>query len=313
MSPPAARNPIVEGHVALAVSQVAFGLFPIFGTIVFRPGGLSPLGVGAWRIAGGAGVLGLLAFARYGKKAIPDRADLPRFVACALLGVALNQGLFLLGLARSTPVNAALVMALIPVFTFVIAAAVRQERFSGLRALGVVTALAGLLPLLFTDGLHSLGAYGLGNLLMVVNALSYSSYLVITKPLTRRYPSLVVIAWSYLFSLVALPVLLPGQRLLPDPGATAAWWGLVYIVVFPTILAYLLNVFALARLRASTTAVYVYSQPLITAIAAWFVFAERPTPAMLGAAAALFVGIWLVSRRPPQPQLPAAVPSAEPR
>jgi drug/metabolite transporter (DMT)-like permease len=305
MSPPLSSRQVVAGHLALSVSQVAFGLFPIFGVIVFRPGGLSPLGVGAWRVAGGSLVLGLLAAARHGRRALPRRADLARFVACSWLGVAINQGLFLVGLSRSTPVHAALVMALIPVFTFVIASAVGLERFSALRALGVAVALAGLLPLVFDGGLHSLGAYGLGNLLMVANACSYAFYLVLTKPLTRRYPPLVIIAWSYIFSLVALPLFVPGQRLVPAAHAAAAWWGIAYIVAFPTILAYLLNVFALARLRASTTAVYVYAQPLITAIAAWFVFGERPDEAMGLAAAALFVGIWLVARHPPPAELPA--------
>jgi len=294
---------IAAGHVALAFVQVAFGLFPIFATAVFQPGGISPLGVGAWRIVGGSLVLGLLAAGVYRRRAIPAREDLLRFVGCAWLGVALNQGLFLVGLSRSTPVNAALVMALIPVFTFVIAAALRQEAFSGLRALGVLIALAGLLPLVFTDGLHSLGRYGFGNLLMVANALSYSFYLVLTKPLTRRYPPIVIIAWSYLFSLVALPVLVPGARLVPSTAP--AWWGIAYIVAFPTIIAYLLNVFALGRVRASTTAVYIYGQPLVTATAAWLLFGERPTHAMLLAAGALFVGIWLVARRPPPPELPA--------
>jgi drug/metabolite transporter (DMT)-like permease len=302
MTHPASRS-IAAGHVALGFTQVAFGLLPIFATFVFRPGGISPLGVGAWRVTGGSVVLGLLAAAVYRRRAIPRREDLVRFIACAWLGVAVNQGLFLLGLARSTPVNAALVMALIPVFTFVIAAALRQEAYSGLRALGVMIALAGLLPLLFTDGLHSLGRYGFGNLLMVANALCYSFYLVLAKPLTRRYPPVVLIAWTYLFSLVALVVFVPGQPLAPTTAA--AWWGIAYIVAFPSIIAYLLNVFALGRLRASTTAVYIYGQPLVTATASWLAFGEQPTPAMLLAAGALFVGIWLVARRPPLPEEPA--------
>jgi drug/metabolite transporter (DMT)-like permease len=290
---------IVAGHLALVVAQVAFGLFPVIGTIVFRPGGISPLALGAWRVTGGSVALGGLALVLHGKRVLPAVTDLPRFVICSLLGVAINQGLFLLGLARSTPDNAALVMALIPVFTFAIATAVGQETFSGLRAVGVGVALAGLAPLLFADGFHSLGRHGIGNLLMAANALSYSTYLVMTKPLTRRYPPLVVIAWTYVFSLVALPLFVSGQKLLPDAGAWAAWWSVAYVVAFPTVLAYLLIVFALTRLRASTTGVYVYAQPLVTAVAAWLVFHERPTPTMLLAAASLFLGIWLVSRRPP--------------
>jgi drug/metabolite transporter (DMT)-like permease len=64
------------------------------------------------------------------------------------------------------------------------------------------------------------------------------------------------------------------------------------------VLAYVLNVFALARVPASTTAIYIYAQPLITGLASWAVFGETPTRPMWLAAPALFAGIWLVSRRP---------------
>jgi drug/metabolite transporter (DMT)-like permease len=302
---PGVDRRILAGHGALALVQVGFGLFPVFGMLVFVPGGLSPLAVGAWRIVAGSLAIGTLAALRHGRRALPRLPHLPLFFACAMLGVAVNQALYLAGLSRSTPMNAGLVMSLIPVFTFAIAAFVRQEAFSTVRALGVVVALAGTLPLLFEHGLGDLGAYGLGNLLMVANALSYSTYLVLSKRLTREYSALMITAWSYLLSLVAVPFFALGQKLLPDPGLTAAWWSLAYILVVPTVIAYVLNMFALARVRASTVAVYVYSQPIIAGLASWIVFGERPTHAMLIAAPALFLGIWLVGRRPPAVRLAA--------
>jgi len=301
-----ARRRIMTGHLALAAAQVGFGLFPVFGAIVFGPGGVSPLGVGTWRIGAGGLILGVIAIALHGRAALPQRRDLTRFFWCALLGVVINQGMFLVGLSRSTPMNAGLVMSMIPVFTFAIAAAVGQERFSALRAAGVLIALVGMAPLLFGDGggARILAHYGPGNLLMVGNALSYSIYLVIAKPLTERYPALVILAWNYVLSFVALPFFASGAKLLPDPGATSAWWSLAFIIAFPTVISYLLAMVGLARVRASTTAIYVYSQPLIAGIASWLVFGEEPTAAMLIAAVALFIGIWLVARRPPAPKLP---------
>jgi drug/metabolite transporter (DMT)-like permease len=287
----------VAGHLALAAAQVAFGLFPIFGRIVYEPGGLSPLAVLSWRLVGGSAAIGGLTALVYGRRAIPARGDVVRAFVGALLGVGINQGLFLIGLSRSTPMHAGLVMALIPVFTFALAAAVGQERFSPSRAVGLAIALAGVLPLLFAGGIGRLGAYGLGNLFMVANALSYSGYLVVSRPLAERYPPLVVIAWAYVFSLVCLPFAAAGQKLLPDPGFTAAWWSLAYIVAFPTVIAYLLIMFALSRLRASTTAFYVFFQPLVTGVASWMIFGEQPSRYMLVAAAALLLGVWLVARR----------------
>jgi drug/metabolite transporter (DMT)-like permease len=296
---------VAAGHAALATVQVCFGVFPVIGMLAFAPGGLTPLAVGGWRIVAGSLALGLLARARHGSRIWPEARDLPLFFMCAILGVALNQGLFLVGLSRSTPMNAGLVMSLIPVFTFAIAALVRQEHFALSRALGILIALAGIVPLLFANGFRGLGTYGFGNVLMVANALCYAGFLVLAKVLTRRYPTLVVVAWAYGFSLVAVPMLLWDQVLLPASDATAAWWSLAYILVVPTVIAYLLNMFALARVRASTVAVYVYAQPIIAGLASWLVFDERPTVAMLVAAPALFVGIWLVGRRPPPVRLAA--------
>jgi drug/metabolite transporter (DMT)-like permease len=296
-APVSSRAEIARAHFALAGAQVAFGLFPVLGHLVFRPGGISPLAVGAWRLTGGAAILLPMALAAYRKAALPARADLPRLAIASGLGVGLNQGLYLEGLARSTPMNAVLVMCLIPIFTFGLAAAVRLESFSPARLAGVLIALAGTLPLLVARGFSGLGPYGLGNLLMVANSLSYSSYLIVSKPLLRRYPPLVVIAWSYALSLAFVPFFAWGQRLLPEPGHAAAWWSLAYIVLFPTVLAYLLNMYALVRLPASTTAIYIYAQPFITGVASWAAFGEVPTLPMLIGALALFVGVWLVSRR----------------
>ena len=277
-------------------AQIAFGLFPVFGPVLFAPGAFTPLGLGAWRLVAGALILGTSAALIYRGRALLHRSDIGRFTIAAWLGVAWNQGLYLEGLARSTPLNAALVACLIPVFTYALATLVRHETFSVTRAAGILIALAGSLPL-FGGAFSGLGRYGVGNLLMVGNSLSYSTYLIVSRPLVRRYPPLVVVAWAYLLSLPFAPLFAWHQTLVPGAGHAAAWWGLAFALAFPTVLAYVFNMFALSRVPASTTAIYIYSQPLTTGLTSWAVYGETPTPPMLLAAGALFRGIWLVSRR----------------
>jgi drug/metabolite transporter (DMT)-like permease len=286
-------KPAVEGHLALGAAQLAFGLFPVIGTLAFAAGGVDALGLGVWRIAFGSLALGGLAVMLHGRASLPKRADLPLVALCAVLGVALNQGLFLTGLSLSTPMNAGLVMCMIPVFTFAFALMARQETFSPRRAAGVLLALAGVVPLVFGDGL-SFGENGVGNALMVANAASYAAYLVLSKPLVARYPPLAVTAWAYIGSLWVLPFFAWNSTMLPSTTTAAA--AMAYVLIFPTVLGYLANIYALKRVRASTTAVYVYVQPLIAGLGAWALFSEQPDVAMVGAAAALFLGIGLVSR-----------------
>jgi len=287
------------GHVALVFVQVGFGLFPVFAKLAFEPGAFTPRSLTAWRFLFGAGALLALAFAVHGRAALPRRGELPRLVICSLLGVTINMALYLEGLSRSTATNAGLMMCLIPVFTFAVAAAVGQERFRVGRLAGVLTALAGASLLFWYERPELARAHGLGNALMAVNTLSYALYLVLSRPLLARLPPLVLVAWVFALAAPFAPLLLRGETLVPE-ASPRAWWALVYILAVATCLAYVLNAFALARLRASTTAIYVYLQPLITGLLGWLWLGERVTGAMGLAAVLVFAGIWLVSR-PPAP------------
>jgi drug/metabolite transporter (DMT)-like permease len=298
---------VLRGHAALAVVQVFFALFPVLGRIVFEDGAFSPFAIAVWRIGFGSVSLLAIAFALHGRKALPAPRDLPVLFACSVLGVTANMTLYLEGLSRSTATNAGLMMCLIPVFTFVLAAAVKQETFQASRAIGVLVALAGAAMLVWV-GEPELGSeHGLGNLLMAMNTLCYAIYLVISRPLLARYPPIVLIAWVFVLAVPFAPFLAHGHVVLPDARARS-WYALALILVFPTTLAYLLNAWALARLRASTTAMYIYAQPLITGALSRVYLGERVSRGTIASAACIFVGIWLVARRRRGPLVVPAKP-----
>lgn len=285
-----------QGVAALLVVQLLFGLFPVFGKHAFAD--FEPRGVTAWRIAVGAVVLIVVAFAAHGRSALPRREDLPRLALCSLLGVALNMALFLEGLQRSTAVNTALLLPLIPVFTAIVAIVLREERFDRVRAAGMALAFVGASVLLFGRGASFESSHLTGNLLVIANELCYAIYLVIARPLLARYPPLVVVAWVFALSAWALPVLAIDADPFPADAAAQSWWSLLYIVIGPTILTYLLNVFALARVSASTTASFIFIQPAITVVASQF-WLREPLPHNMALSAGLtFAGVWIVARRP---------------
>jgi drug/metabolite transporter (DMT)-like permease len=286
----------VEGHIALVAVQFCFGLFPVFGVIALRPGGFSPLSIAAWRMLFGAATLLVVAFALHGRRALPSWRDMGWLLIGSLLGVTLNMVLYLEGLARSTPTNAALIMSLIPVFTFAIAVIVGQERVARLRVLGIVIALVGVSSRFWAERPELAQGHALGNLLMVGNAACYSGYFVVTRPLLARLPPIVVTAWVFALSVPFVPIFAHGETLVPATAMATHWKALAFILLFPTLMAYVLNTIALARLSASTAAIYVYLQPLITATASVVILGEVMTPAMLFAGALVFAGIWLVSR-----------------
>ncbi len=283
---------------ALVAVQVAFGLFPVFGKLAFRPGGFSPAAVGAWRMAFGALVLGVTAALLHGRAFFAAWRDLPRLLVASVLGVTANMLIYLEGLARSSANEASLVMCLIPVFTFGIAAAVGQERVRATRFMGVFVALLGASALFWAQDRKLAHDHLIGNLLMAGNALCYASYFVWSRPILRKHPPLVVIAWVFLLSLPAAAWIALRQPVVPPAASASTWWSLGFVLVFPTALAYLLNMYALARVPASTTAVFIYVQPIFTVLASASLLDEFPTGGLFVAAALVFVGIWLVTRRP---------------
>ena len=292
------RDGAAAGHAALLAANLVFGLFPVFGRVAMEPDrGLSPFALSAWRIVGGALIFGLLAAGLHRREAVARRADLGALFGLAVLGIVANQVLYLTGLERSNAANAGLMMCTIPVFTFVVAALSRQERFAWVRALGVVVTILGLLPLLLGDGVAFGGRVAVGNLLIAANCLCYSVYLVAMKPFRGRYPTVVMMAWVYALSLPALPWLVQGEALLPAAGDARAWGSLAYVVLGPTVIAYGLNTFALGRVRASTTAFYIFMQPVISALGGALVLGETLGANVALAAAGLVPGMFLVLRK----------------
>lgn len=303
----AERRGRVQGYVALLAVQLLFGFFPVVRR--WAPEHFTPRAIVAWRILVGGAVLGGIAFAVHGRKALPARSDLGRLFLGALLGIAVNMLLFLEGLDRSTPVNAALIMPVIPVFTYLIATLVRHERFDPVRGVGIAIAFGGTLTLVLQRGPDLSRPHLVGNLLMLANAASYSAFLVLVRPLTRRYPPLVVTAWVFLLAVPTLPFFAWSADWLPAGAGAREWWALVYVLVGATVLAYLLNTFALSKVSASTTAAYIYLQPLVTITTAYLWLGEPVQSGVMLAAALIFGGLALVLRRPSLRPEVASIPA----
>ncbi|MEE2713043.1 MAG: DMT family transporter [Planctomycetota bacterium] len=287
-------------HVALAVTQVCFGLFPLIGKIAFS-GGFTPGAVAIWRIASGAVVLGIIACMLHGKRAIPPRRAVLRIQIASLLGIALNQLCFLEGLKRAPIANAGLMIGLIPALTYGVALIARQERMHKGRVMGIAIGILAIGQLLVQEG----GTHLLGDLLLLSNMLAYSVYLVVSRPLAKEFPPIATAAWMFLFSTWTLPLLAWDADVAPIEAPAAAWWALGFVIVFPTSLGYLLNLYAMTRLTASTAAVYTFSQPALV-IFTGVMRGDPITPANSIAAIGVFAAMWLVLRGRPTPGAPGS-------
>lgn len=284
-------------HVALFMVQVMFGTWPIVGKIALRA--LPPMGLVAFRVGGGA-IAFLILQKILGRVRVINRKDFAYLALYSLLGVVLNQFLFVKGLSYTTVIDATLLGTTIPVFTLVVCLVLGLDRMSLRRILGIILAAAGVIYLVDPMRADFSANTTLGNLLIIANSLCYGTYIAISKEMLRRYGALTVITWIFVFgSIVTVPVgawSIWNSNTVQAAGAVV-WLAVLYIILAPTVGAYYLNAWALARVAPSTVAVYIYLQPLIAFILAPLIFNEPLNSRTWIAALLIFAGVAIVSRR----------------
>lgn len=282
-------------HLALITVQVLFGLWPVAGSAVL--GVLSPQALIGFRLFLGAPCLLLVARLSAARGPRVTRADLPTLFGLAILGITANQILFVEGLKRAGPINASVLLLIIPAVTLLVATVLGRERPSRLRLVGVAIAISGALALVGVERFQLHDEKLVGNLLLIANSTSYALFLVLARPLIGRLGSLRVMSWVFVLGALQCSPYVAPSFLALDPGALPAWaiGSLLFILIGPTLLTYILNGYALTRVESSVVAVYIYLQPLIATTAAWLVLRQKPTLRTFVAGAIIVVGVALSS------------------
>jgi drug/metabolite transporter (DMT)-like permease len=285
-------QPVV--HLALVVVQLLFASLAITGRFVlphFPPGALV-----CFRILGATAVLFILNAATGGTW-VGDRRDLGRLAVLGMLGIAANQTLFLFGLQHTTAINATILVTTVPVFTVLGSILTRREAASTRMLAGIVLAAAGAVYLIGPDRISLAPDLALGNALIVIGMICYAAYFIYSKSVVGRYGPITVSFYVMLFAgLAVLPLgIAAWERMSIHQVGGSVWWWVGYIVVFPTILTYLLNIWALQRVSSNIVSVYIYLQPLFAAAVAPLVLpGEQITFRVLTAGLTIFAGLGLV-------------------
>jgi drug/metabolite transporter (DMT)-like permease len=229
-----------------------------------------------------------------------DRKDLLQIFSYSFLGVVINQMLFLVGLNMTTPVDSAIILAIVPVAAFVFAAIILRERISLIRASGLVVGLAGIFLLILQEGNPDFGsATFVGNLLTLINSISWALFTVLIKRMLNKYHPVTVMKWVFLFGMMVNVPVGVGQLSTTQWGSIPAtgYLGIGFVVVFSTYLGYFLLTFGLKRLSPTIVNTYNYTQPVIAGVVATILGQDTVSLVKVMSAVLIFVGVSLVSRR----------------
>jgi drug/metabolite transporter (DMT)-like permease len=252
------------------------------------------LTLGLMRFAGASVLLALLLLRlRPPGARIPPRSAWRKLLLLSFFAVPMNQGFFLYGLQLSTAAHAALLYTLTPLFVLLLAQALIAEAPGWRTSLGTALALGGTIYVLFQRGLGA-EAWGrgpfTGDLLLLVAVFAWAIYTAEGRPVVARFGALPTIAWTLIGGTVLfLPLglgslLVESNRAAVAHASAQAWWGLLYLCVVTSVIAYLLWYWALKHLEAARVAIFSNLQPLAVALLAHIFLGEQITaPFMLGA------------------------------
>ena len=234
--------------------------------------------------------------------------------ATALSGVALNQILFIGGLARSTVAHAGLIVALGPVMVLIIAVMIGLEILTGWKVVGMMISFAGVGILTADKTVGGNGGHWTGDLFLLAGTAVFAVYTILMKEVANEYDALTLN--TLIFGLGAI-FMLPfcGRAVVATKWAELrleAWWGLVFMVFLGSVVPYILFAYALRELTASRVAAFNYLQPVIASSLGIWVLSEKLTTKVLIGGALILTGVYLTERergeeRPVENSKPGAI------
>ena len=228
------------------------------------------------------------------------REDRLRLILCAVTGIAVNQLLFLKGLSLTYSIHASLLMLTTPILIVFIAAWLLKEKAGPWKIAGLLLGIAGALVLILAKDNSGNGNNVLfGDILIIINAISYTIYFILVKPLMLKYNPVVLIRWIFTIGLLLV---------LPFGWAEFAvirWehfqsvdiLSISLVTITVTFLSYLFNIYGIKVLGSSVAGFYIYTQPVFAALIAMLFLREELTLYKLIAALMIFTGVYLANRQ----------------
>ncbi len=242
-------------------------------------------------------VLGFMLLAviyrRHLRKSWPRREDLPRFVACGLIGHTFHVGLVTYGVHLSTAFSSALVLTSGPLFTLLILAVLGAEKLRARQLAGTLFAFAGIVVFLSDKFVRGFALAGAGDVVLLFAASLFSLYTVIVRPLVARYGPLPVLAYTLLFGAPPLVLFsLPSFLATPLGSVSpAVWIGLVWAIVVSAFLGWLVWAWVNAVRGVARSAPLMYLMPPIAGVVAWITLGETFTWLKIAGAAMTMAGV----------------------
>jgi drug/metabolite transporter (DMT)-like permease len=227
-----------------------------------------------------------------------ERSQWPLLILLGALAIPFNQCLFIYGMNYTLPTHPALLFATTPVWVYMLSIWRGEEKMSGVKTAGILTALAGVMAFFIEKGFSLKLDYLLGDMIILLAVWSWSSYTVLGRPLVQRKGAMVVTSSTLIIgTLMYFPLGLYFALEFDYSSVTwIGWGGIAYAAVLTSGLAYTIWYWCIKHMEPSRTAVFMNLQPVLTAILAYYLMAERLSAGSIVSGLVILVGVFVVQR-----------------
>jgi drug/metabolite transporter (DMT)-like permease len=284
-------------HLSLLAANIIYGLNYSIAKAVM-PDYIKPFALVSLRSLFGTGLFWITGLFMPREKV--SRKDLLYIFGCSFFGVVINQVLFLVGLNLTSPINSSILISTNPIFAFVFAALILNENISLLKGGGLALGLLGVLLLILQNGTPDFGSSTfIGDILTLINTISWAFYTVIIKRMLEKYHPVTVMKWTFFFGMfTTIPLGYREWNTMDWSSITLnGWLGIGFVVIFATYLGYLLISFGLRRLSPTIVSTYTYINPIIAAYISSIMGQDHIDFVMVASAILIFTGVFVVSKQ----------------
>ena len=292
-------NGTLIGNLACFTAYAIFGFNIICCKNIAIDGNITPMALFCLRSFGATALFWIWSLFTAPKEQIA-REDMWKVAIASFLGLFMTQLSFLFAITKATAIDASIMSTLSPIMALIISAIVIHERITWSGVAGIGLSLIGVFILIFNcvsirSGADSTSIWGIVG--MLVNTLSFATYVGVFKPLIQKYSVVTFMKWMFLFSsLMALPFSF-GAFGASDLAAVPmnVMWQVIYVVVGATFISYFLIPVAQKRLRPVVVCMYTYVQPVIAMVIALAMGLDHLTLLKVLASVLVFSGVGLVN------------------
>lgn len=261
---------------------------------------ISPVTIVWLRFLMGVVILGI-AVALRKQFTLPDKREWAYFALLGFLGITFHQWLQSNGLQTSEAGTTAWIVSTTPVFMALLGWLILKEGLGWVKTLGILIAFSGVLVVISKGniGSISIGRFGApGDILILISAINWAVFSALSRRGLRSHPASLMMFYVMSFGWLFTSLLFIPTRGFAEIGNLTfnGWIGVTFLGIFCSGLAYIAWYDALKALTTAQTGVFLYIEPLVAVVVAFFILGEAITPASLMGGAVILFGVWLVNR-----------------